>query len=88
MNFELYSENYNKSIIITAFNYFDNFVAKDKFEEELEAFIIQADEVKPVISKNNIKNLIEFIEKYHNKENNFILESLESFSKIYCYLII
>jgi len=85
LNFESYSENYNNSIIILAFNYFDNTVNKDRFEEETESFISQFDEVKTITSKNNIKNLIEFIEKFHNKENNIILESLENFSIILSY---
>lgn len=80
LNFETYSENYNNTIIILAFNYFDSGINKEKFEEETEAFISQFEEVKPVVSKNNIKNLIEFIEKFYNKENNIILENLENFS--------
>jgi len=80
LNFEIYSENYNNNIIILAFNYFDNWINKEKFEEETEAFIGQFEEVKPIVSKNNIKNLIEFIEKFYNKENIIILENLENFS--------
>jgi hypothetical protein len=85
LNFESYSENYNNSVIILAFNYFDNTVNKDRFEEETESFISQFDEVKTLTSKNNIKNLIEFIEKFYNKENNIILESLENFSIFLSY---
>lgn len=87
LNFELYSENYNNSILILAFNYFDNTINKERFEEETESFISQFDEVKPLISKNNIKNLIEFIEKFYNKENNTILENLDNISitKSYFY---
>ena len=80
LNFETSSENYNNSIIILAFNYFDSLISKERFEEETEAFISQFSEVKSLTSKNNIKNLIEFIEKFYNKENNIILENLESFS--------
>jgi len=85
LNFESYSENYNNSLIILAFNYFDNTLNKERFEEETESFISQFDEVKSLISKNNIKNLIEFIEKFYNKENNIIHDNLENFSIIMFY---
>ena len=80
LNFEEYSENYNNSLIILIFYYFDSSITKEKFEEETETLIGNFSEVKAGISKINIKNLIEFTEKFYNKENNIILENLENFS--------
>jgi len=78
--FESYPENYNQSILILTFNYFDSSINKERFEEEIELFISQFSEVKAITSKINIKTLIEFIEKFYNKENNIIIENLDNFS--------
>ena len=79
--FENYSENYLRSLMIHSFSYFDNSISKEKFEEETENLFQQFEEMKPMQSKTNMRNLIEFIDKFYNKENNILLENLEQFSK-------
>ena len=87
-NFEDYSENYVRSLMIHSFSYFDNTINKEKFEEETENLFQQFDEVKTVQSKSNIRSVIEFVDKFYNKENNIIIENLEQFSKNFFYFII
>ena len=81
LTFENYSENYIRSLMIHSFSYFDNSIIKEKFEEETENLFQQFEEIKPIQSKSNMRNFIEFIDKFYNKENNIILENLEQFSK-------
>jgi hypothetical protein len=86
--YENYNENYIRSLMIHSFSYFDNTISKEKFEEETENLFQQFEEIKQIQSKCNMRNFIEFIEKFYNKENNIILENLELFSTFLFYFII
>jgi hypothetical protein len=80
INFEKYQENYNLRLIELCFKFFDSFIDKEQYEEEMELLITEFSEQKPTETKSNIKFLIDFIEKYANSDDKFLQENLESLS--------
>lgn len=80
LNFEKFGESYNFKLIEMAFQYFNNIVRKEQYENEVEQFIAEYKEYKPNETKFNLKFLIDFIEKNFNCEDGLLEDYLNALS--------
>jgi len=80
INLENYNENYIYKLIDLSFQFFDSHIDKEQYEEQVDNFIHEFNQYKPTDSKNNVKFIIDFIEKYSNSEENFLEENLKLLS--------
>jgi hypothetical protein len=81
-SFDSYSERFIHKLFELCFEYFNTHNDKDKYEEDVEDFIKNFSEYKPIEIKFNFKFLIEFIDRNASSDDKFLKENLRSMSKI------
>lgn len=87
INLDNYGDNYSYKLIDTCFKYFDNYIDKEKYEDEIDYFIKEFNECKPAETKYNIKIIIDFIDKNYQFDHNLLIENLRQFSIIHSHII-